>query len=196
MEAQPLTIMSSYNCINGIHTSSRYDLLTDVLRGEWGFQGYVMTDWDSQSDKPYDFHAGNDIIMGGYSTDILAAAISGAAPQFDADGAIHQTVVNAYGGFFKNTQEDWNSFLPHADGADTVSVTVAAGTALSSRVEEAVQKGLAQVQENADGSKVVTYRGTDRGAWLPLGDVQKCAIRVLTGLMNSAAMEEMLRSAK
>ena len=195
-EAQPLTIMSSYNCINGIHTSSRYDLLTDVLRGEWGFKGYVMTDWDSQSDKPYDFHAGNDIIMGGYSTDILAAAISGAAPQFDADGAIHQTVVAAYGGFFKNTQEDWNSFLPHADGADTVSVTVAAGTALSPRVEEARQKGLAQVQENADGSKVVTYRGTDRGQWLPLGDIQKCAIRVLTGLMNSAAMEEMLRSAK
>ena len=191
-EAKPMTVMSSYNCINGIHTSSRYDLLTDVLRGEWGFEGFVMTDWDSQSEKPYDFHAGNDIIMGGYSTDIIAAAISGAAPVFDADGAVHQTVVTAYGGFFKNTQEDWNSFVPDKDGADTVSTTVAAGKKLSPRVEEAVKVGIAQVTDQSDGSKLVTYRGIDRGAWLPLGDIQKCAIRVLTGIMNAAPMDDML----
>ena len=191
-EAKPMTVMSSYNCINGIHTSSRYDLLTDVLRGEWGFEGFVMTDWDSQSEKPYDFHAGNDIIMGGYSTDIIAAAISGAAPVFDTDGAVHQTVVTAYGGFFKNTQEDWNSFVPDKDGADTVSTTVAAGQKLSPRVEEAVKVGIAQVTDQSDGSKLVTYRGIDRGAWLPLGDIQKCAIRVLTGIMNAAPMDDML----
>lgn len=195
-EAQPLTVMSSYNCINGIHTSSRYDLLTDVLRGEWGFKGFVMTDWDSQSEKPYDFHAGNDIIMGGYSTDIIAAAISGAAPVFDADGAVHQTTVTAYGGFFKNTQEDWNSFIPDQNGADTVSTTVAADKMLSARVEEAVKRGAADVTVQSDGSKIVTYRGIDRGAWLPLGDIQKCAIRVLTGIINAAPMEDMLRGVK
>lgn len=195
-EAQPLTVMSSYNCINGTHTSSRYDLLTDVLRGEWGFQGYVMTDWDSQSEKPYDFHAGNDIIMGGYSTDIIAAAISGAEPVFDPDGAIHQTTVTAYGGFFKNTQEDWNSFIPDKDGADTVSVIVAADKKLSPRVEDAVKNGIAEVAEQSNGSKIVTYHGIDRGAWLPLGDIQKCAIRILNGIMNAAPMEDMLKTVK
>lgn len=195
-EAKPLTVMSSYNCINGTHTSSRYDLLTDVLRGEWGFRGYVMTDWDSQSEKPYDFHAGNDIIMGGYSTNIIAAAISGAEPVFDPDGAIHQTTVTAYGGFFKNTQADWNSFIPDKDGTDTVSTVVAANQKVSSRVEEAVKSGIAEVTQRSDGSKVVTYRGVDRGAWLPLGDVQKCAIRVLTGIMNAAPMDDMLTGAK
>lgn len=192
-EAQPLTVMSSYNCINGTHTSSRYDLLTDVLRGEWGFKGFVMTDWDSQSEKPYDFHAGNDIIMGGYSTDILTAAISGAAPVFDPDGAVHQTTVTAYGGFFKNTQEDWNSFIPDKNGKDTVFTKVAASQKLSSRVEEAVKNGVAEVTVQRDGSKIVTYRGIDRGAWLPLGDIQKCAIRVLTGIMNAAPMDDMLQ---
>ena len=191
-EAQPLTVMSSYNCINGTHTSSRYDLLTDVLRGEWGFKGFVMTDWDSQSEKPYDFHAGNDIIMGGYSTDIIAAAISGSAPVFDADGAVHQTTVTAYGGFFKNTQEDWNSFIPDKNGADTVLTTVAADKKISPRVEGAIKSGIAEVKEQNDGSKIVTYRGIDRGAWLPLGDIQKCAIRVLTGIMNAAPMDDML----
>lgn len=195
-EAQPLTIMSSYNCLNGFHTSSRYDLLTDVLRGEWGFEGFVMTDWDSQSEKPYDFHAGNDIIMGGYSTDIIAAAISGAAPVFDPDGAVHQTTVAAYGGFFKNTQEDWNSFIPDKDGADTVTTTVAANQKVSPSVEEAIKNGIAAVKEQSDGSKLVTYHGIDRGAWLPLGDIQKCAIRVLTGIMNAAPMDDMLSKVK
>lgn len=191
-EAKPMTIMSSYNCLNGIHTSSRYDLLTDVLRGEWGFEGFVMTDWDSASEKPYDFHAGNDIIMGGYSTDILMAAYTGKVPVFDEDGGIHRKVTTAYGGFFKTVQEDWNSFVPHAEGLDTVRFTVAPDKSLSSLVKEAAKKGIASVQEMPDGSRVVTYRGVDRGAWLPLGDIQKCAINVLRGILHGAPMEDML----
>lgn len=43
-EAGPKTVMTSYNCLNGTHTSSSYELITNVLRGEWGFRGLVMTD--------------------------------------------------------------------------------------------------------------------------------------------------------
>ena len=190
-EAKPLTVMSSYNRINGIHTSSRYDLLTDILRGEWGFDGFVMTDWDSKSEKPYDLHAGNDIIMGGYPTDIIAAALSGAAPVFDEDGAVHQTKISAYGGFFHNTLEAWNRFQPDKDGRDRIAATVAAGKSVSARVTEAVKSGLAEVKDQPDGSRQVIWHGTDRGAWLPLGDIQKSAIRVLRGIMNSAAMADL-----
>ena len=44
-ESQPAAVMTSYNLLNGIHTSQRRDLIEDVLRCEFGFQGIVMTDW-------------------------------------------------------------------------------------------------------------------------------------------------------
>lgn len=44
-EAQPCAVMTSYNLLNGTHTSERRDLIEDILRREWGFRGIVMTDW-------------------------------------------------------------------------------------------------------------------------------------------------------
>lgn len=51
-ESQPLSIMTSYNLINGIHTANSHDLLQSVARDEWGFEGVVMTDWFTSQDVP------------------------------------------------------------------------------------------------------------------------------------------------
>jgi beta-glucosidase len=57
--------MSSYNKINGTYTSESHDLLTKILRYDWGFEGYVMTDWTGGVDIAEQVNAGNDLMMPG-----------------------------------------------------------------------------------------------------------------------------------
>lgn len=77
-ESQPWTIMSSYNLVNGCPASCNPDLLTGILREEWGFKGMVTTDWWNHAEHYMEVKAGGDIKMGcGYPERIMEALEKG-----------------------------------------------------------------------------------------------------------------------
>lgn len=73
-ESQPMSIMTSYNLVNGIHAANNYDLCTKAARDEWGFTGVIMTDWTTTQQGPDCsasgcMRAGNDLVMPGVPHD-------------------------------------------------------------------------------------------------------------------------------
>ena len=62
-KSKPWTIMASYNRINGVHATEQKEFLTDILRKEWGFDGYVVSDWGAVNDRVPELAAGMDLEM-------------------------------------------------------------------------------------------------------------------------------------
>ncbi len=87
-ESKPWTVMSSYNFLNGKYTSERTDLQTTLLRGEWGYDGMVMTDWFGGKDAPQQMRAGNDMLQPGRPEqyDAIVAAVK--------SGALDESILN------------------------------------------------------------------------------------------------------
>ena len=90
-QSKPWTLMSSYNIINGVYAQGNKDLLTTVLRDEWGYKGIVMTDWIGKREQlptEQEVAAGNDLMMPGYpaqAEDIIQAVKAGRLDIKDVD---------------------------------------------------------------------------------------------------------------
>ena len=94
-EAQPWTIMTSYNKLNGTYTAERADLLTTVLRDEWGFKGLVTSDWLGGVNPVWSVQAGNDLLMPGLAKQrdsILKAIRLGTLSLHDVDRNVQRVL--------------------------------------------------------------------------------------------------------
>jgi len=93
-KAQPWTLMCSYNKINDTYASGHKRLMTDIPRGEWGFEGAIVTDWGAMNDRVEGIEAGLDLEM---------PAFDGASDQMIVDavraGKLEEKLCGAYDGY-------------------------------------------------------------------------------------------------
>lgn len=77
-EAQPWTVMCAYNKLNGKYCSENYRLLTEILRNEWGFEGFVVSDWGAVNDRDKGLSSGLELQMpadGGMGDNLIVEAV-------------------------------------------------------------------------------------------------------------------------
>ncbi len=92
-ESKPWTVMTSYNYLNGVYTSESKELVTTILRDEWGYEGTVMTDWFSGKDGAKQMWAGNDMLQPGKKEQfdsIVAGVKSGKLVEADLDRSVNR----------------------------------------------------------------------------------------------------------
>lgn len=122
-EEQPWTVMCSYNRLNGVFASENPWLLTDVLRKEWGFEGYVVSDWGAVSDRVAGLAAGLDLEMpssGGINDKKIVEAVrSGKLDEAVVDQAVER-ILNIIFRFTENAKPDtpWNKEAQHQLAAE------------------------------------------------------------------------------
>ncbi len=184
-EAQPMYVMTSYNENNGWPSGDNWNALDGILRGEWGFRGYVMTDWGGGQSSPYiSMHAGNDMIMSGGAPSAITGKIGVHAPEFEPDGSVH---AESYQWFFGTvTTESWGTFVVDPAGAETAAAPVAGYAALSEEVRAAIADGRAEYREDAGGARVLWH---GYNSCICLGDLQKAALNILNVMLWTQDMK-------
>ena len=108
-QAKPLSIMSSYNLINGTYASANKELLTDILRKDWDFDGLVISDWGANMNAPESLKAGLDIGMpdskGYFARQIKKALQEGRLSEKDIDAACERIISKAI--YFDKHKEEF-----------------------------------------------------------------------------------------
>lgn len=98
-KSSPWTIMSSYNKVNGEYASESHRLLREILRDEWGFEGYVMTDWWGADDPVAQMRAGNNLLMPGTPSqieEIIKAVENGILDESIIDENLREVLAAAH----------------------------------------------------------------------------------------------------
>ena len=125
-EAQPWTVMCSYNRINGTYASENPWLLTDVLRKEWGFEGYVMSDWGAVSNRVAGVAAGLDLEMpasGGINDRKIVEAVKAGKLDEKAVDLCCERILNIIYRYVENAKPEtpWDMEAQHQMAANVAA---------------------------------------------------------------------------
>ena len=159
--SNPMGMMTTYGLVNGTPTANDYELLENILRTEWGFDGLVMTDWGGSGGMTdaLAMHAGNDLIMpgGNVTTKILAYILDG-APDISVDengiadkGGYPTTIATemAFGTFvWRTLSTDWGDYRLDPEGLDYV---------VKASEESVASTVVPQLEAGENGNEFVDY---------------------------------------
>jgi len=187
-ESAPMSIMTSYNLVNGTYAAGNYDLIQDVARGEWGFEGLVMTDWGAgpRAGATNVMYAGNDLIMPGNNPTEVLNALRMLPLAVDASGLpVYTRRVSATGSSTYTWQ--FNSWTPSANGTASISTRIDSSTdlaAVQSRVvnvdainNETVTPHPPYASVHEAYQEVATFLATT-GNGAPLSNAQRAATTI------------------
>ena len=211
-QSSPLAVMTSYNLINKVPTADSHDLCTKLLRGEWGFQGLVMTDWNGgSSTASISMHAGNDLIMPGGAGKIreILLALKTIPPVFDRNG---QILFTRFFGRMPFYEDYWNSFTLDENGTERCVAVLEDGFTASVAGDRIVVNGetvftqstsrfvfmrnrdraepfntplTVHMADIEDDGKAISYHGNyNRNFSICRGDLQQCALHILSTILR------------
>ena len=213
-DAQPASIMTSYNLITSQQTADSYDLCTNIARGEWNFGGLIMTDWNSGT-AWMSMRAGNDMMMPGgpQRSANIVMAMKTLQPEFDERGMVRMDRMMPGLPLYAPA---WNSFELSPTGEDTILAPLGKGHTAEEKDGKILVDGepiyvrmndlrlffadpahynpfagdvTSDVAKVVEGGKAILYRGRfEKEKRLCLGDVQRCAVHNLKIIANSVTM--------
>ncbi len=108
-EQKPWTVMCSYNKINGVYAAENKKYLTDVLRDEWGFDGYVVSDWGAVNSRVADLEAGCDLEMpasGGLNDALIVEAVKNGTLKEEVLDTAVERILNIVYRFEENRDKE------------------------------------------------------------------------------------------
>ena len=120
-EAKPWTIMSSYNMVNGVYAHENEHLITEILKGEWGFDGLVISDWGGSNDIVESARVGAGLEMPAAGLASARQVVQGVK-----DGRVTEAELNASAQDVLNTVERTRNTHPTGDGflAETIKSVI------------------------------------------------------------------------
>lgn len=165
--AQPMSIMTSYNLLNNVPTGDDYNLLENITRDEWGFEGNIMTDWGGgQSTPAKSMHAGNDFITPGGPAQVrrIMQFVEILPPKFKENGEIDTYLNISASGITKAF--DWGGTSLNANGTNIVRAPL--GEGYTATLGDEVAGGYREILVN--GERIIrtanfsTFRGSKEDA--------------------------------
>ena len=180
--SNPMNIMTSYGLVNGTPTANDWELTEDILRTEWGFDGFVMTDWHGSGGMTdaLAMHSGNDMIMpGNYGSLAIVPYISDTEPSITYDengiatdggypGTVPLSRVFGGGAFvWRNLITEWGDYRPDPEGTSYDVVTTEEAFTTNTRTllidNEFVDKTIEEIITDLADQGMASYTKNDDG---------------------------------